>query len=54
MWRVSYGLGDEARPFPGETARDRKKKKEFECSVCEACSVRRDDHPSFPEGVSAP
>lgn len=31
-----------------------KKKKEFECSVCEACSVRRDDHPSFPEGVSAP
>lgn len=27
MWRVSYGLGDEARPFPGETARDRKKKK---------------------------
>ena len=30
MWRVSYGLGNEAHPFPGETARDRKKKRQEE------------------------
>ena len=34
MWRVSYGLGDEACPFPGETARDRKKKKQSLNVLC--------------------
>lgn len=33
MWRVSYGLGDKARPFPGETARDRKKKQKQSLNV---------------------